>query len=387
MKMYYNLASHTPHPTGMDLSLQRRRPPLGADRDGRWASLLQQARSALQAVSARIRSPRLRAAALVGLIALCLIPVVRQAAQDWDAVSLLARQVQAPAVLASALALILASLFLPTAMAALTRGAPRRISLRDSALAYYASQPMNYLPGSFWILPGRVILLRGLGHDVSLSSAALFFEMTTQVFSSSLVAAVLIGLTGFTSAWYREAAWLILAGSLAVSLFLLVRAHAGPADAHPPCVSPPGDRHPGRDSACGSYQEPSAGDAALYYHVAPDGRQFLRADCGRGSAPGSGAVEGLNRRLLPLMAGGLSHPVQPRRRRGQGERDCAAIDSLRGRLPGHHRGAARQGAGAGRRTGLRGWRMAAAARRADAGRPAQTGPGSGSGSRSGQGRL
>ena len=137
--------------------MQRRRPPLGADRGGGWASLLQQARSALQAVSARIRSPRLRAAAQVGLIALCLVPLVRQAAQDWDAVSLLALQVQAPAMLASALALILASLFLPTAMAAFTRGAPRRISFRDSALAYYASQPMKYLPGSFWILPGRVI--------------------------------------------------------------------------------------------------------------------------------------------------------------------------------------------------------------------------------------
>jgi len=74
---------------------------------------------------------------------------------------------------------------------------------------------MKYLPGSFWILPGRVFLLRGLGHDVSLSSAALFFEMITQALSASLVAAVLIELTGFTSGWYREIAWLVLAGFLA----------------------------------------------------------------------------------------------------------------------------------------------------------------------------
>lgn len=156
------------------------------------------------------------------MLVLCLFPIGRQAAQDWQAVSRLALQVKAPALLASAIALILASFFLPTAMAAFTHGAPRRISYRDSALAYYGSQPMKYLPGSFWILPGRVILLRGLGHDVSLSSTALLFEMTTQVLSSSLVAAVLIGLTGFTSAWYREVVWLILAGSLAFSLLLVV---------------------------------------------------------------------------------------------------------------------------------------------------------------------
>jgi uncharacterized membrane protein YbhN (UPF0104 family) len=168
-----------------------------------------------------MRSPGVRLAVQAAMIALCLYPVLRQAPQDWGTVSLLAHQLKAPALLLSILALILGSFFLPTAMAAFTRGASSRISYRQSALAYYGSQPMKYLPGSFWILPGRVFLLRGLGHDVSLSSAALIFEMTTQVLSSSLVAAVLIGLTGFTSGWYQQVAWLILAGSLAVSLLLV----------------------------------------------------------------------------------------------------------------------------------------------------------------------
>jgi uncharacterized membrane protein YbhN (UPF0104 family) len=155
------------------------------------------------------------------MIALCLVPIVRRAVQDWEDISGLASQLKAPALLASLVALILASLFLPAAVSVFTRGAANRIGYRHSALAYFGSQPMKYLPGSFWILPGRVILLRGLGHDLSLSSAGLIFEMTTQVLSSSLVAIALLGLGGFNSVWYRSAAWLVLAGSFAASVLLV----------------------------------------------------------------------------------------------------------------------------------------------------------------------
>jgi glycosyltransferase 2 family protein len=193
-----------------------------ADPAGRWAGLARVVRPAAQTLQTPLRTPGVRLAAQAALIALCLYPVLRQAPQDWGSISLLAHQLKTPALMASLLALILGSLFLPTAMAAFTRGASSRIGYRHSALAYYSSQPMKYLPGSFWILPGRVFLLRGLGHDVSLSSAALFFEMITQVLSASLVAAVLIGLTGFTSGWYREIVWLVLAGSLAASLLFVL---------------------------------------------------------------------------------------------------------------------------------------------------------------------
>ena len=98
-------------------------------------------------------------------------------------------------------------------MAAFTRGVSWRISFRDSVLVYYASQPMKYLPGKLWSLPGWVMLLRGLGHDAGLALAVLLFEMTTQVFASAFVGVVFPGLPGFTSVWYRETAWLILAGS------------------------------------------------------------------------------------------------------------------------------------------------------------------------------
>ena len=188
----------------------------------RQESLLQRVRPAISSVRGRIDSPAARFVTQAVVIALCLVPIVRQASQGWGEISVLAGQLKAPALLASVLALILASFFLPLAVAAFTRGAPSRISYRHSALAYFGSQPMKYLPGSFWILPGRVILLRRLGHDLSTSSAGLIFEMTTQVLSSSLVAVILLGLGGFGSEWYHEAASLILAGSLIASVLLVV---------------------------------------------------------------------------------------------------------------------------------------------------------------------
>ncbi len=174
-----------------------------------------------QTASAHLRSPKIRLAVQTALILLCLIPIGRLAAGDWAAARLVLGQVQAPAVLASALALILASLFLPVAMAAFTAGAADRIGYRNSALAYFGSQPMKYLPGNFWILPGRVILLRGLGHDVGLASVGLLFEMVVQVLSCALVVVVLNGLVGFATAWYGAAAWAILAGAFVAILLLL----------------------------------------------------------------------------------------------------------------------------------------------------------------------
>ncbi len=195
----------------------------GAKIDPGWlAGLLQRSRPGLRRVRPFVSSRAARLAAQAVAIVLCLVPIVRQAAHDWGAISVLAEQLKAPALLSSALALVLSSLFLPTAVAAFTRGASSRISYRHSALAYFGSQPMKYLPGSFWILPGRVVLLRGLGHDLSMSSAGLMFEMITQVLSSSLVAVVIFGASGFESIWYQQAAWLILAGSLVASVLLVV---------------------------------------------------------------------------------------------------------------------------------------------------------------------
>ena len=189
---------------------------------GRWAGWWQRGRLALRAVSAHARTPGIRLAVQVLMVALCLVPIGRQAAQDWGAVSALVSQLRLPAVLAAVLALILSSFFLPTAITAFTRNAASRIGYRHSAYAYFASQPMKYLPGSFWILPGRVILLRGLGHDPGVSSAALMFEMTAQALSCSLVSVALLGAGGFTAIGYQQAAWLVLAGTLLVSALLLV---------------------------------------------------------------------------------------------------------------------------------------------------------------------
>lgn len=188
---------------------------------GRWVGWLQRGQPALRAVGAHARLPGVRLAVQMLMVALCLVPIGRQAAQDWGAVSALVSQLQLPAVLVALLALILSSFFLPMAITAFTRSATGRIGYRDSAYAYFASQPMKYLPGSFWILPGRVILLRGLGHDPSVSSAALIFEMTAQALSCALVAVVLLGAAGFTAIGYQQAAWLILVGALLVSALLL----------------------------------------------------------------------------------------------------------------------------------------------------------------------
>jgi uncharacterized membrane protein YbhN (UPF0104 family) len=167
------------------------------------------------------RSPGLRVAAQVAVVALCLVPLVRQAAADWPAIRTVALKLWTPALFAAIAGLGAASLLLPLAMSAFTRGAKQRIPMRDSALAYFASQPMKYLPGSFWILPGRVVLLRRMGHDVSLSSAALLFEMVTHTISCALVAAVALTITGLGSPVYRDAAWLIFGGSLAAGLALV----------------------------------------------------------------------------------------------------------------------------------------------------------------------
>lgn len=162
-----------------------------------------------------------KVAAQVGLIALCLTPVVRQLTQDWGAISLLAAQLQLPALLASAALLVLSSLFLPIALSAFTRGGRARIGYRDSALAYFASQPMKYLPGSFWILPGRVVLLGRRGHDAGLASGGLLFEMVAQVLSSALVAALLLGAAGMAAVGWTAGVWTVLAGSLLSAGLLL----------------------------------------------------------------------------------------------------------------------------------------------------------------------
>ncbi len=179
-------------------------------------------RRSLHTLIARFRSPRAMLALQVLMIVLCLVPVAWQASQEWDSVWATARQVTAPALIGAVLALLLSSLFLPIAITAFTRGAASRIGYRHSALAYFASQPMKYLPGSFWILPGRVILLRRLGHDLGPASAGLLFEMTTQVLSSALVVAALGGLRGVSSVWVGSATGIILAVSLAASLMLVV---------------------------------------------------------------------------------------------------------------------------------------------------------------------
>jgi uncharacterized membrane protein YbhN (UPF0104 family) len=184
------------------------------------ADLLHKAPYLKRTVSFVVRSPRLRLAAQIGLLALCLLPIGRQAAASWGDVGVLAQQVKAPALLASALALGLSLLLQPVAMALFTRGASHRIGYRDSAIAYFGSQPMKYLPGAFWILPGRVVLLRRLGRNAGVSSAALLFEMTAQVLSSSLVV-VLLGLIRGDASWYVQAARFVLAGSVMVSLLLL----------------------------------------------------------------------------------------------------------------------------------------------------------------------
>lgn len=189
---------------------------------GRWVGWRQRGQQVLRAVGDRARMPGVRLAVQVLMVALCLVPIGRQAAQDWGAVGALVSQLRLPAVLAAVLALILSAFFLPTAITAFTRHAASRISYRHSAYAYFASQPMKYLPGSFWILPGRVILLRGLGHDPSVASAALIFEMTAQALSCSLVSGALLGAGGFTAIGYQQAAWLILAGTLVVSALLLL---------------------------------------------------------------------------------------------------------------------------------------------------------------------
>jgi glycosyltransferase 2 family protein len=192
------------------------------DRSGLWGGLLRQGRRACGALYARAARPGVKPALQLAMILVCLYPAGRQVAREWQEVGRLVGRLQPPVLLASLLALILASFFLPAAITAFTRGAPRPIGYRHSALAYFGSQPMKYLPGGFWILPGRVVLLRGLGHELSLSSAALTFEMTTQTLAAALVAAALAALTGFTSGRYQEAAWLILAASLAAGLLLLV---------------------------------------------------------------------------------------------------------------------------------------------------------------------
>lgn len=162
-----------------------------------------------------------RLAVQVALVILCLAPVGRQLVQGWGSIGALAGSLQAGPLIGAGLLLIVSSLLLPVALAAYARGSRGRIGFRDSAVAYYGSQPMKYLPGSFWILPGRVMLLKRMGHDVALSSGGLLFEMTTQVLSSALVVAALAGAAGFASVGMAGGVWAVLAGSILACALLL----------------------------------------------------------------------------------------------------------------------------------------------------------------------
>jgi glycosyltransferase 2 family protein len=167
----------------------------------------------------------LRLVAQVGLLALCLIPVGRQLTQDGASLLELASGLDWGVVAGAAALLMLASLGLPVAMAAFARGGSQPIGWRGSALAYFASQPMKYLPGGFWMLPGRVVLLQRMGYDAAVSAGGLLFEIAAQTLSGALVAAGLLaagpGLASRAPAWTGVGIGVVLVGSaLACGLLL-----------------------------------------------------------------------------------------------------------------------------------------------------------------------
>jgi uncharacterized membrane protein YbhN (UPF0104 family) len=155
-------------------------------------------------------------------IGLCSYFLVRRIAGEWSEVRLFLIRLEWLRLANPFLLLAFAFMYFPLGAVIFTRSNTQRISYLQSARAFFGSQFTKYLPGSLWVFPSRVLLWRKEGFSLSVSSAALLFEMITLAFSSAIVSACFIGVSGTEAGWGRVVVITsVLGGLIAIVLFVL----------------------------------------------------------------------------------------------------------------------------------------------------------------------
>lgn len=169
-----------------------------------------------------ISSRRTRVLGQVVFVALLLFFAAKKLSDDWPEIGPVLAELEWLRLAGPFLLLVLSFLFWPTGMVVFTRGSRPRIGYLQSARAFFGSQLAKYLPGGLWVFPSRVFLLQRLGFGLSLSSAALLFEMIALALSSCVVGTFFLGVARVTSVWNSQVTLLIFVGCLIIfTLFLI----------------------------------------------------------------------------------------------------------------------------------------------------------------------
>jgi uncharacterized membrane protein YbhN (UPF0104 family) len=114
-------------------------------------------------------------------------------ASNWTIVQSAWATISWAAMVASFALLALSFLFLPTSMLLFMRAGQAEISYFQSGRAFYGSQLTKYLPGGVWVFPSRLVIMKEMGFDLTLSTIALGFEMVTMLISSLVVSWATLG--------------------------------------------------------------------------------------------------------------------------------------------------------------------------------------------------
>lgn len=106
---------------------------------------------------------------------------------NWTIVQSAWTTISWPAIAASFVLLAVSFLFLPSSMVLFMRAYEAPVSYLQGGRAFYGSQLAKYLPGGIWVFPSRLVMMKEMGFDLSLTTMALGFEMVTLLISSLLV--------------------------------------------------------------------------------------------------------------------------------------------------------------------------------------------------------
>jgi uncharacterized membrane protein YbhN (UPF0104 family) len=156
----------------------------------------------------------------VGLLAAGFI--IFRVAQDWEAIGPMLQHMDRRWVALALAAQAVAFLFFPVPSWLILRRWQAKWSYVNTARIFFVSQLTKYLPGSIWVFPSRVFLMRNAGFSVGKGAYVLVFE--SLAFLTSGLAAGLLASGTFPvplNGWALPLGGLSLLGLAAMFLLLL----------------------------------------------------------------------------------------------------------------------------------------------------------------------
>ncbi|MEX2160943.1 MAG: lysylphosphatidylglycerol synthase domain-containing protein [Anaerolineales bacterium] len=190
------------------------------------------------------------AKAAVGLAAAAFIAL--RVAQDWETIGPLFSRLNLPLAAMALIAQGLAFLLFPIPSYFILRQRQPTLTYLTSARMFFLSQLTKYLPGSIWVFPSRVVLMRQAGFSVRLGMYTLAFETLAFLTSGLMVGLVAIG--SFPDPFRDWSALVALLTILGIAATILLLAAPGRLLALLPvrwrgAVPSPGQQTSGRQSS------------------------------------------------------------------------------------------------------------------------------------------